>query len=81
MCATCPAHFILLDLITIIICGKKYKYEALHYAVFSSLFLLPPSLPLGFFSNVLNPCSSLNVRNQVSHPYKMTGKIILILYF
>jgi hypothetical protein len=26
-------------------------------------------------SNTLSLCSSLNIRDQVSHPYKMTGKI------
>jgi hypothetical protein len=30
------------------------------------------------FSNTLSPCSSLNIRDQVSHPYKTTGKIIVL---
>jgi hypothetical protein len=30
------------------------------------------------FSNTLSLCSSLNVRNQVSHPYSTTGKIIVL---
>jgi hypothetical protein len=30
------------------------------------------------FSNTLNLCSSLNVRDKVSHPYKTTGKIIVL---
>jgi hypothetical protein len=29
------------------------------------------------FSNTISLCSSLNVRDQVSHPYKTTGKIIV----
>jgi hypothetical protein len=29
------------------------------------------------FSNTLNPSSSLNERDQVSHPYKTKGKIIV----
>jgi hypothetical protein len=44
----------------------------------------PPSL-LGvnillstLFSNILDMNSSLSVRDQVSHPYKTTGKIILL---
>jgi hypothetical protein len=28
------------------------------------------------FSNTLSLCSSLSVRDQVLHPYKITGKII-----
>jgi hypothetical protein len=31
------------------------------------------------FSNILSPCPSLNVRDQVSHPYRTTG-IIIVLY-
>jgi hypothetical protein len=30
------------------------------------------------FSNTLSLCRSLNVRNQVSHPYKTTGKIMVL---
>jgi hypothetical protein len=30
------------------------------------------------FSNTLNLCSSLKVRDQVSHPYKIKGKIIVL---
>jgi hypothetical protein len=35
------------------------------------------------FSNILSLCSSLNVRDQVSHPYRTTGKIrvLCILVF
>jgi hypothetical protein len=29
------------------------------------------------FPNTPSLCSSLNVRNQVSHPYRTTGKIIV----
>jgi hypothetical protein len=30
------------------------------------------------FSNTLSLCSSLNVRDQASHPYRTTGKIIVL---
>jgi hypothetical protein len=30
------------------------------------------------FSNTLSLCSSLNVTDQVSHPYRTTGKIIVL---
>jgi len=42
MGATCPAFLILSDL-TVRIFGEAYtSYEAPHYAVFSSILLLPP---------------------------------------
>jgi hypothetical protein len=40
-------------------------------------FLLGPNIfPSILFSNTLNLCSSRNVRDHVSRPYKITGKII-----
>jgi hypothetical protein len=49
----------------------------LHSPVASSL--LGPNILLStLFSNTLSLCSSLNVRDQVSHPYKTTGKIIVL---
>jgi hypothetical protein len=32
------------------------------------------------FSKTLSVCSSLIVRDQVSHPYRTTGKIIVLNY-
>lgn len=55
--------------------------KIVHYALSSciQIFSLSPS------AHISNLCSSLNVRNQVSHPYKSIGKIIvsfiLILVF
>jgi hypothetical protein len=47
-----------------------------------SLHLIPlfgPNIPFStLFSNTLSLRSSLNVRYQVSHPYKTTGKIIVL---
>jgi hypothetical protein len=40
--------------------------------------LLGPNILNILFFITLNPCSSLNVRDQVSHPYKITGKIIVL---
>jgi hypothetical protein len=40
--------------------------------------LRPNNLLSTLFSNTLNLCSSLNMRDQIAHPYKTTGKIIVL---
>jgi hypothetical protein len=50
----------------------------LHSPVASSL--LGPNILLStLFLNILSLCSSLSVRDQVSHPYKTTAKITVLL--
>ena len=82
--ATCPAHLIFLDFIARKILGEDYRSLSsslcsfLHSPVTSSL--LGPNIILNTLSsNNLSLRSSLNVSDQVSHPYKTTG-IIIILY-
>ena len=78
--ATCPAHLILLDLITRTIFGEQYRSLSsslcsfLHSPVTPSL-LDPYILPSTLFSNTFSLRSSLNDSGQVSHPYKTTDKI------
>jgi hypothetical protein len=41
--------------------------------------MLGPNILLStLFSNTLSLCSSVSVTDQVSHPYKTTGKIIML---
>jgi len=80
---TCPAYLIILDLFTQTILGEEYRSLSsslrsfLHSTVLFSL-LGPNILPSTLFSNTLSRRSSLNVRDQVSHPYKTTDKILVI---
>jgi phosphate starvation-inducible membrane PsiE len=82
MHATCPAHISLFYFITQTILGKEYRslsssYSFLHSPV--TLSILGPHILLNtLFSNILSLCSSLNVSDQVLHPYKTTGKIIIL---
>ena len=83
--ATCPAHLTLLDFITRTILGKEYRslssslHSFLHSPVTSSHF--GPNILLNtLFSNTLSLRSSDSVSNQVSHPYKTIGKIIITEY-
>jgi len=83
ICTTCPAHLILLNFITQTILGEQYSSLSsslcsfLHFPVTSSL--LGPNILLNtLFSNTFSLRSSLEVSNQVSHPYKTTGKIMVL---
>ena len=77
--ATCPAHLTILDLITLTILSEECRSLSsslcsfLRSAVISSL-LVPNILLSSLFSYTLSLLSSLNVSDQVSHPYKTTGK-------
>ncbi|XP_021940442.1 cyclic AMP-responsive element-binding protein 1 isoform X5 [Zootermopsis nevadensis] len=73
MCASCPAHLIILNLVTLYLV-KRSNYESLSYAVLPSLLLLSFSLgPHIHFSIFLKHLQSfLKMGEQVSHPYRTT---------
>ena len=80
---TCPAHLILLYLITQTMLGEEYKSlrhtwcSFLHSPV--TLSLLGSNILLStLFSNTLSLHCSLNVSDQVAHPHKTKGKIIVL---
>jgi hypothetical protein len=74
----CPSY-LSLNWITQMMLLRSTGYEAPHYAVFSSLLLFHPS----WVKIISSPCSqtscvcfSLNVGDQVSHPYKTAGCVV-----
>ena len=77
---TYPTHLILLDFITRTILGEEYRSlssslcSLLHSPVTSSL-LGPNILLNAIFSNTLSFLSSLNVSDQLSHPYRKQAKL------
>ena len=83
ICATYPAHLILLDFITWTILSEEQRSLSsslcsfLHSTV-TSFFLGSNILLSTLFSNILSLRSSLNVSDWASHPYKATGKITVL---
>jgi len=81
--ATRTTHLILLDSIIPITSGETHKLRSSSlcsllqpHATFS---LLGQNILITLFPNTLNICSSLNVRDQVSHPYK-AGKVMSFIF-
>ena len=78
-----PTHLILLDCITRTILGEEYS--SLGFSLCSFLHspgtssLLGPNILLNtMFSSTPSQRPFLSVSDQVSHPYKTTGKIIVL---
>ena len=84
--ATCPAQLILLDFITRTMLGEVYKsfsssFCSLLYSSVTSTLLGPNILLNTMLSNTLSFLSSRNVSDQASHPYKTTGKIVVLYIY
>jgi hypothetical protein len=84
LCATHPAHLILFDLINLIKFYEEYKLSSsilcnfLHLPI--AFTFLRPNIPFStLFSNTLNLCSSLSVRDQVSHPHKTSQTAVFCI--
>ena len=76
--STCPAHLILFNHPYNIWWGTQITRNSLcsllHPPPPLTLSLLGPNIFLSTpFSNILSLCSSLNMTDQVSHPYKTKG--------
>jgi hypothetical protein len=69
-------------LIILITLGEEHKLRSSSLCSFSNLLhfiSLGPNIILNtLLSNTLSLCSSSDVRDQVSQPYKTTGKIIAL---
>jgi len=81
--ATCPAHFILLSFIIRKVFGLHYRSLtsslcSFLYSLVTSSLLGPNILLSTQFSNTLSLRFFLNVSDQVSHPSKTTGKVIVL---
>lgn len=84
--ATCPAHLILLylNVISQIIPGEEHKSWSPSLCYFlqspmTSSFLDPNIFLSTLYSNTLSLCSSLNMRNQVSQPYKKQANLFVLI--
>ena len=84
--ATSANNLIILNLVTRTKLGEQYRTLSsslcsfLHSPVTSSP--LATNIPLNtLFSNTLSLRSSLNVSDQVSHPHKTTGNVLLLLSY
>jgi len=74
---TCPLpRHLMLDVLTLMIFGESHKFLQSNFT--SSLLGLTTSFSTQF-PHTLSLCSSRYIRDHVSHPYKTTCKIMVLL--
>ena len=80
--ATSSAHLILLDFITRTILGEEYKSLSFSLCSFLhsrfTLSFLCPNILNTLIASTVGLCSSTNVSDLVSRPYKIIGKIVVL---
>jgi hypothetical protein len=79
----CPSHCLWFDQINNIwwnVHIMKLLLPSLLQPPATSSLLGPNILLSMLFSNTLNLCSFLSVTDQVSHPYKTSGKIMAFIF-
>ena len=74
--ATCPVHFICIQLVTIITSGMEYKSRISSLCNFLQSSVTSPLLAPDIFLSTLFS-HSLSMTNHVSHQSTTTGKIII----
>jgi hypothetical protein len=76
-CVLHTPQFVFLDFTTLLICDKEYKLRSSSVCI--SLSLSFTSTLVKIFSSVpYFQTPSFNARNEVSHPYKTIGRIIVL---
>ena len=84
--ATCPAHLILLDFISRTVLGEEYRSLSYSLCIFlhspvTSSILDPNVLLSTLLTNTLSLRSSFSVADQVSHPYKITFRLNINVFY
>ena len=72
--ATCPAHLVIVDLISWILCGEEYRSWIWSLCTFLQSFVSSSLLGPKTFLSTLFSNTSLNVSDRTSHLHKTTGK-------
>jgi hypothetical protein len=79
--ATCPAHHILIDLVTLIWCEIQIVKLLFTKSSPFSCYLVPLGQNISLsaiFSNTFSLCSFLDARGKISLQFKISGKITVV---